>query len=36
MEEIKKEIIQMIEQIEDRSVLRRIYLILIVITGGQP
>lgn len=36
MEEIKKEIIQMIEQIEDRSILRRIYLILIVITGGQP
>lgn len=36
MEEIQKEIVQMIEQIEDRSILRRIYLILIVITWGQP
>lgn len=31
----KREIIQMIEQIENKQILRRIYLFLVVIIGGQ-
>lgn len=33
MEELKKEIILMINQISDEAMLRRIYLILVVISG---